>query len=481
MTTQSSLLDQAYGEHAVRFQPNFAGWQAAARVALHRRLAPGKLWWEEDGAATPPAPPAESSAKVPQRFMQLARSAACHRNADRWALLYSLLWRLTQGEPTLLDRPNDPQIAKARRYSQAVHRDIHKMKAFVRFSVERDDRGERYVAWFEPSHHSVRAVAEFFRKRYTAMRWSVLTPDECAHWEGAGKVWFSEGLAQQTIPDTDGFVAAWQLYYRSIFNPARVKERAMQSEMPQKYWRHLPEAELIPSLLFEAEPRNAKMQQIQKAHDELRCGPTPETPEALRLKAAGADQYQQLRAAADVCRACPLWQDATQTVFGEGPLDAQMMLVGEQPGDQEDLLGRAFQGPAGEVLDRALRRAGLPRENLYITNAVKHFKHRVKGKRRLHDKPDQHEVSVCRDWLEQEIALVQPKLIVCMGTTAALAVTGQSQKLSERRGHLLEMGGRHILITYHPAHALRAGAAGSAVTDVIASDLANAKHFLHAS
>ncbi len=165
----------------------------------------------------------------------------------------------------------------------------------------------------------------------------------------------------------------------------------------------------------------------------------------------------QLRKAALSCTACPLWENATQTVFGEGDADAKAMLVGEQPGDQEDVSGRPFVGPAGRLLDRALVAAGVERSEVYVTNAVKHFKWEWQGKRRLHKKPTQREVSICcQQWLEREIHLIQPRVIVCLGATAAGALLGRGFRITTQRGRLLESTlAKYVFATVHPSYLLR--------------------------
>lgn len=164
----------------------------------------------------------------------------------------------------------------------------------------------------------------------------------------------------------------------------------------------------------------------------------------------------QLQEAAAGCKACDLWKSGTQTVFGEGPEDAEVMLVGEQPGDREDQAGRPFVGPAGALLNGALEEAGIVREAVYVTNTVKHFKWEPRGKRRIHKKPNAAEVAACRPWLEAEIKLIQPKIIVCLGATAAQALLGKEFRVSRQRGELLPspFGGR-ILATVHPSSLLR--------------------------
>jgi DNA polymerase len=160
---------------------------------------------------------------------------------------------------------------------------------------------------------------------------------------------------------------------------------------------------------------------------------------------------------AQACRACPLWRDTTQAVFGEGPAEAALMLVGEQPGDQEDLAGRPFVGPAGRLLDQAMAELGWPREAVYVTNAVKHFKHELRGKRRLHKTPGQREIEACRPWLVQELALVRPRAAVALGGTALQALMGRKLPVLANRGQWLQRAddGLPVLVTLHPSALLR--------------------------
>ena len=163
-----------------------------------------------------------------------------------------------------------------------------------------------------------------------------------------------------------------------------------------------------------------------------------------------------LREEASHCRACHLWKDATQTVFGEGPQAAQIMLVGEQPGDKEDLAGKPFVGPAGLTLDRALKEAGIDRNKVYVTNAVKHFKFVPRGKIRLHQKPNTSEIRACRQWYERELASIKPALVVAMGATAAQSVFGKITPINKNRGRLIDLeDGIKALVTVHPSYLLR--------------------------
>jgi len=167
-------------------------------------------------------------------------------------------------------------------------------------------------------------------------------------------------------------------------------------------------------------------------------------------------ELEALREEASHCRACPLWKDATQTVFGEGPPHAQIMLVGEQPGDKEDLAGKPFVGPAGQMLDRALEEAGVDRKKVYVTNAVKHFKFVPRGKIRLHQKPGTSEIKACRPWYERELAAIKPALVVAMGATAAQSVFGKITPINKNRGRLIDLSeGIKVLVTVHPSYLLR--------------------------
>ena len=168
------------------------------------------------------------------------------------------------------------------------------------------------------------------------------------------------------------------------------------------------------------------------------------------------EKIDSLRREAASCQACPLWKDATQTVFGEGPSTAEIMLVGEQPGDREDRDGRPFVGPAGQLLDRALADAGVDRERVYVTNAVKHFKFEPRGKRRLHKRPNAGEIKICRRWLFDEIDAIGPQLIVALGATAAQSLAGRAIPVQANRGKILDVdNGLRVFITIHPSALLR--------------------------
>ncbi|MBA3878967.1 MAG: uracil-DNA glycosylase [Sphingobium sp.] len=427
-------------------EDDFDGWRAAVRALVSEGIAPGEVVWQVGDARgdlfaaqliDTSAAMAEFS--VPRPFIDLARKVVLHTDPERFALLHRLLVRL-RAAPRLMDDAADPLLGKLEGFAKSVRRDIHKMRAFVRFREVADDAGARFVAWFEPEFHIVRANAGFFVDRFASMRWSILTPDLSIHWDGA-TLTEGPGADKRDAPDADPVEDVWKGYYAAIFNPARLKVGAMLKEMPRKYWKNMPETALVPQLIAGAQAREAAM------------------VDTARMQASGNVDaaWAALKEEAMGCTRCPLHRDATQTVFGEGPVDAALMFVGEQPGDQEDLAGRPFVGPAGQLFDRALAAAGIDRTRVYVTNAVKHFKFEPRGKRRIHAKPDAGEITACRWWIEQERALVKPRLTVALGATAARSLLGRTVTISRERGRVIDLPGSsgQIWITVHPSYLLR--------------------------
>ncbi len=254
---------------SVLIQPTFEAWRDQARTLLAQSVSPDEVLWSDDVAegalfAAEELAVAKSGPvpKVPVTFLDIARTAAAHTDPQRWAALYRVLWRLTRGgERHLLSIPTDRDLRQVQGWCKAVGRDIHKMHAFVRFRLVGTDEAtgrEQFIAWFEPEHRIVRLAAPFFQKRFAAMDWSILTPHECVHWDGTA-LHFTSGVPRSAAPDEDALDGLWRTYYRSIFNPARLKVKAMQAEMPKKYWKNLPEAELISELIASSEKRVAGM------------------------------------------------------------------------------------------------------------------------------------------------------------------------------------------------------------------------------
>jgi len=341
------------------------------------------------------------------------------------------------GDHDLLAVATDPDVARVSAMAKAVHHDQHRMQAQLRFREIGREQKSHYVAWFEPAHHIVAATAPFFARRFADMPWSILTPDVCAHWDGHA-VLITSGISKAEVPTGDRLEETWRRHYASIFNPARLKVPTEKLKQ-----RNPPEASLIKPVIDDSERSTGAA--IAHAATE---------PPMSRKQAA--DDISALREEAADCRACPLWKDATQTVFGECPQNAQIMLVGEQPGDKEDLAGKPFVGPAGQMLDRALEEAGIDRSKVYVTNAVKHFKFVPRGKIRLHQKPNTLEIRACRPWYERERAVIKPALVVAMGATAAQSVFGKITPINKNRGRPIDLeDGTTALVTVHPSYLLR--------------------------
>ena len=443
---------------------DFGIWRDQARRLVQAEVPPDRVTWDAPGGGDGslfsagagadrrlPAPRADAPlVRSSRAFLDLAGKAALHSDPERFALLYRLLWRL-QTRPQLLDDAADADVIKLETLARVVRRDIHKMRAFVRFRAVIEPGGtdeagtERYVAWFEPSHHILRANARFFVDRFAAMRWSILTPRGSLHWDGET---LSEGPPAQRgdAPEGDPAEDLWRRYYASTFNPARLKIGAMLKEMPRKYWKNMPEAALIPALVAGAQAREAAM--VAAGENRFEGSDRPGSLAEVTTHIAA-------------CTRCAIGCNGTRAVAGEGPVRAQLMILGEQPGDTEEVEGRPFVGPAGQLLDHYLAQAGIDRGAAYVTNAVKHFKFEQRGKRRLHKTPTAGEIDMCRWWLEAETALVKPRHVLALGASAARALLGRSPSIARERGKPIDLGPdgfggtRQGWITVHPSYLLR--------------------------
>lgn len=228
-------------------------------------------------------------------------------------------------------------------------------------------------------------------------------------------------------------------YYASIFNPARLKMGAMLKEMPRKHWKNMPEAALIPELAAVAQARERAMIEAGKSEEK-------ERPHSLSAMEKAIHQ----------CRRCPIGELDNQAVMGEGLKTATLMVVGEQPGDREDLAGKPFVGPSGQLLDRYLAEAGIDRGQTYVTNAVKHFKFVPRGKRRLHQSPTAREIDICRWWLEGEREIVKPKVVLALGASAARGMLGKTVSIAKARSAPIPLeDGSELWVTAHPSYLLR--------------------------
>jgi DNA polymerase len=442
-------------------ETDFDAWRQAARRLRMADAPPQSLNWRVGDGAPPlfadPLPePSGPPVATSRAFIDLAKDVILHRAEERFDLLYRMLWRLRDA-PRLIEIASDEDVAKALRMQKAVRQAIHKMHAFVRFRRMEGAADETYVAWFEPAHRVAMAASDWFVARMANVRFSILTPEVSLHWDGRALA-TSAGVDRGAAPDDDAMEDYWRTYYASVFNPARLNPRLMIQHMPRKYWRSLPETAAIPDLVSRARGRTEAMvsagptepsRRAERIAERRRAETPPETADDPR-------SLDDIAAGVQGCRRCPLWRDATQGVPGEGPSSAAMMMVGEQPGDQEDLAGHPFVGPAGAILDKALAAAGVPRGELYVTNAVKHFKHELRGKLRLHKTPNTGEARACRWWLDHERSLVRPKVILALGATAAQAVLGRPVSVMKERGEAVSLAdGATGFITVHPSFLLR--------------------------
>ena len=273
------LFPQAAQAITLQGPVDLAGFRRAARALLAQNILPIHVSWHttstptkdlfasahDASAPTPKSRAGDAPAvPVPPEFLGLCQSVILHSDPNRFGLMYRMLWRLIH-EPGLRHDPLDADMIKAQQLAQAVRRDMHKMKAFVRFRTVQDETfhsqpegGLLHVAWFEPEHHIVEAIAPFFARRFTQMRWAILTPERSVRWDGA-KARFGPGANKSDAPPADAGEQLWLTYYQHIFNPARLKLKMMQKEMPRRYWRNLPEARFISGMAASAHERRANM------------------------------------------------------------------------------------------------------------------------------------------------------------------------------------------------------------------------------
>jgi len=266
--------------------------------------------------------------------------------------------------------------------------------------------------------------------------------------------WTREGLvsgppaSRSDAPASDAFEAVWRTYYENIFNPARLNLKAMQKEMPKSYWKNMPETAALPAL---ARSAGARVDAMVKAEARAAARRNPDKAVAAMAAQAPASIVELNRL---ICETPSFVPGGGRAVPGEGPLRAALAFVGEQPGDHEDLAGRPFVGPAGQLLGQALAEAGIDRRDAYLTNAVKHFKNAQRGKRRIHQTPTAGEIKHYRWWLDMEIDFVAPKLVVALGGSAALALGGKAVSVTRDRGPA-SFGARRGFVTVHPSYILR--------------------------
>lgn len=395
---------------------DFSEWRAVARLLLLEAVPPDEIIWVDPRAPHDLFGPEESVelvtkrkvGTVPQRFIDWAEVGICYADPERFALLYRLLWRL-QKNKRLMEARDDPDVSRLDRRVQAVRKEVASLKEAVQFT------GEEAVAWVEPRHYVLERVAPLLARKTGARPWTIVTPYRSVIWDGRA-LSFGPGRRREELRNLAGAGAV----------SLPLNEEGEDEAMVERH------VEVAPA-------KRMRGAEIAETPAEETFGSLAEVKEAV-----------------DACRRCPLYEMATQAVFGEGPQEAEIMFVGEQPGDQEDLAGKPFVGPAGKVFDAAMAEAGLDRERSYVTNAVKHFKFVPRGKKRLHQRPNAGEVKACRFWLGLEREFVKPKVIVAMGATAVSSLAGSGTTLGSVRGRvtMLEDGTR-MYATVHPSYLLQ--------------------------
>ena len=398
---------------ALAGETDWDGWRRATRALVLADVPPDEVTWGVGGLADP-LPAAEGTFRLPAALVAMAAVAFQARTAERFGLLYGLVWRAHGGE-RVLDLPDDPDTRLARRLALAVRAEAHRMRTHLRFMPA----GNALLGWYAPAHFVLEANAQLIAQRFPDPPFTIVTPDATAHWDGAG---LRIGAGARGIDDDATLLAWWDAHGQATLEDAR------------------PGTSIPPAEVLDEAPRPPSRPPI---------GP-------VVIDMARDPEVMAAEREATGCQRCALHGPATQTVFGEGPAQPRVMFVGEQPGDQEDVIGRPFVGPAGQLLDQAMEEAGIDRRQVYITNAVKHFKYTPRGPRRIHQAPDAGEIQVCRFWLDFERTRLRPRLVVLMGASGARAVLGRPVTVTRERGRpfLLE-DGTSAFITVHPSYLLR--------------------------
>ena len=420
----------------ITFKPDFESWRAVARQLLREGVPPSDVrmmdceqdstLWTADFVSSNDGP--DPRIVVPRQFLEIAKHVACHINPLRWQLLYSVLWRL-RGNRNLLKLENDDAVKTILFMEQQVLRDLERMQGAIKFDrIQVEPGDERLIAWHRPDYAIVELAAQYFAERFARSRWSILTPYRSAHWEPKDqKLEFDNGVPRFTMPGKEELKQLW-LTQRRASAPAMRKQ---------------PQPARVDSGERQLQSMFGNSLGVNRAP-----GAKSFVPSSIELPV--------LNEAIQRCQGCELHQCATQAVFGIGPVDARMMLVGEQPGNDEDMAGKPFVGPAGKLLDRALLEAGIKREQVYITNSVKHFKFERRGSKRIHRTPQMTEIRACKPWLEAEIRAVKPEVIVCLGATAAKSVLNLQNLLMKHRGQIFSSPyAEKVLATVHPSAVLR--------------------------
>lgn len=483
---------------SIAIEPSFAAWRRAARELLRQGIEPERIEWVEwvectsgsSGNAGPhsadipdsstAAPPVAAPA-IPRELLARLKTAACYRAPDRWSLLYRILWRWTHGERHVVD-PQDRDGALLDQRIRSVEHETADLVLLTLFRRRDPSMGlPEFVGWYEPHHDQLERAAARFAERMGDSTWMLATPQGAAFWNGmllrsggpaadnGGHAARPRSASQQPNPPaapvlppgamageattSEPTEALWLAYYASVFNAA-------PAPVPLRYWRTPPAGPPLPAHL---------------ARERSRLGAQSGTVTVPAMPpveySAVTPPLREPTGPLSTCRRCALWRNAKQAVAGAGPVQAAIMAVGEQPGEDENQSGAPFSGPAGQLLDTVLARAGLDRAALYLTYAVKHYKWETLDQQRVHRTPAPREVEACHYWLEQELAQVAPRVVVTLGATALKALTGAHVNLSEYLGQTIDHGGRLIVPTWHPSYALKM-ADGRLREDIVAGMVA---------
>ncbi len=458
----------------IPIEPSFAVWRRAARALLRQGVEPSQIdWVESEGEAEGEASVsgdavALAAPAIPRELLFRLKTAACFRAPDRWALLYRILWRWTHGERHVLAL-NDPDGALLDQRIQAVEHETDDLVILTLFRRRDPSMGlPEFVGWYEPRHDLLERAAARFAERMGDSTWMLATPHGAAFWNGmllrigrpaaeeheqAAHALPESAMTGEAITSTPT-EALWLAYYASAFN-------GEPSPVPLRYWRMPPAGPPLPARLARERSR------LGAQSAPVTVPPTPPVEYS-----AMTPPLQEPTGPLATCRRCALWRNAKQAVAGAGPAHAAIMVVGEQPGEDENQQGEPFTGPAGRLLDTVLARAGLKREALYLTYAVKHYKWETLDEQRVHRTPVRREVEACQYWLEKELTWVTPRVVVTLGATALKALAGAHVNLSEYLGQTIALDGRLIVPAWHPSYALRT--ADARLRDDIVATIATA-------
>ncbi len=432
----------------ISMKPTFEAWRRHARILLEEKIHFDNVIWETsmDGslfdliADTDEIKP--SRIEIPRQFIKDAEFVSVFNDNSTWSLLYRLLYKIAFEQKNLMDNPLDNDVLDFHRRMKLVGRDLHKMHAFVRFKEIKHNDQHIYMAWHRPDHRILKLAAPFFTDRFNGMNWVIFTAEQSMSWIN-NKLSFGPGISKEDAIAFDATEELWKAYYTSTFNPARLKVKMMKSELPVRHWATLPEAELIDGLIKNAPYMVEKFIETQRTS-------------AIASIPINVSTLSELEKALPSCSACTICKNATNPVIGEGSDNAEIVFIGEQPGLEEDLVCSPFVGPAGKLLMEALELANISRQEVYLTNAVKAFKWKYLDEFKKHVNPSSFEIAACRPWLKSELNIIKPKIIICLGASAAQSIFGKIMKVHESSGKVFKTSfSDYTFILPHPSVILR--------------------------